>query len=50
MLTILVLLLCLLSIKMTDTKMVRESDVYSSVHELSKVFLLEQRLVRNKLM
>ena len=49
MLTILVILLCCLSIEMIDTKILRESDVYSSVHDLSKLFVLEQRLVRNKL-
>ena len=49
MLTILVLHWCFLAVKMIDTKILRENDVYSSVHDLSKIFLLEQRLVRNKL-
>ena len=48
MLPILALLWCFLAVKMIDTKLLRESDVYSSVHDLSKIFLLEQRLVRNK--
>ena len=49
MLTILALLLYFPSIQMINTKILRESDVYSSVHDLSKLFVLEQRLVRNKL-
>ena len=36
----------LVYLKVTESKRVRETDVYSSVHDLSNIFELEQRLVR----
>ena len=39
-------LYCLIIVRFFDAKMPRESDMYSSVQDLSHLFLLEQRLVK----